>query len=95
MRKRLDSPALPGRRRRPDFAFGSALNAAIERLSDSLAVELAPHSSQCHCPGIIDTPVWNDMVGQDAKAAIFADMTARSPAKRVGQPKRSRAPSSS
>jgi len=75
-----------GQKASPGFAFGSALNAAVERLSDSLAVELAPIRVNTICPGIIDTPVWDEMVGEEAKQAIFGDMAARLPTRRVGTP---------
>jgi NAD(P)-dependent dehydrogenase (short-subunit alcohol dehydrogenase family) len=75
-----------GQKASPGFAFGSALNAAMERLSDSLAIELAPLRVNTICPGIIDTPVWSEMVADEVKQAIFADMAARLPTKRVGTP---------
>lgn len=75
-----------GQKASPGFAFGSALNAAIERLSDSLAIELAPIRVNTICPGIVDTPVWSEMVGEDVKQAIFSDMTAKLPTGRVGRP---------
>ena len=75
-----------GQKASPGFAFGSALNAAMERLSDSLAIELAPIRVNTICPGIIDTPVWEEMVGNEVKQAIFGEMTAKLPTGRVGAP---------
>ena len=73
-----------GQKASPGFAFGSALNAAMERLSDTLAIELAPIRVNTICPGIIDTPVWGEMVGEEVKQAIFRDMIAKLPTGRVG-----------
>lgn len=52
-----------GRHGVPNFAHYCASKAAITMLSQSLAVELAPHRIRvnCYAPGHIQTPLWNDI----------------------------------
>ena len=69
----------------PGFAVGSTINAAIETLVRTLAVELAPVRVNAISPGIIDTPVWNALDGV-SRDDVFADVAARVPARRVGTP---------
>ena len=73
-----------GERASPGFALGSAINAAVDALVRSLAVELAPIRVNSVSPGIVDTPVWNALPGVDA-AAVFQDTAARVPAGRVAR----------
>ena len=58
-------------------------NGAADTLTRSLAVELAPIRVNAISPGTIDTGAW-DALGEQAKAELFADLTARNPAQRIG-----------
>ena len=83
-----------GRRGVANLAAYCASKAAVIMLTQSLAIELAPHGIRVNCvtPGHIETPFWRDI------AAGFADITGQSedaviarfrdtvPAGRFGQP---------
>ncbi|MGI8750999.1 MAG: SDR family oxidoreductase [Acidimicrobiales bacterium] len=58
-------------------------NGAADTLTRSLALELAPIRVNAISPGVIDTGAW-DALGAGAKADMFADMTHRNPARRIG-----------
>jgi NAD(P)-dependent dehydrogenase (short-subunit alcohol dehydrogenase family) len=58
-------------------------NAAADTLTRSLALELAPLRVNAISPGVIDTGAW-DALGAEGKAAYFADIAARNPARRIG-----------
>jgi NAD(P)-dependent dehydrogenase (short-subunit alcohol dehydrogenase family) len=58
-------------------------NGAADVLARSLALELAPIRVNAISPGVIDTGAW-DALGEQGKAAYFADMSARNPARRIG-----------
>jgi NAD(P)-dependent dehydrogenase (short-subunit alcohol dehydrogenase family) len=58
-------------------------NGAADTLTRSLAVELAPIRVNAISPGVIDTGAW-DGLGADGKAALFADLRERNPARRIG-----------
>ncbi len=58
-------------------------NGAADTLTRSLAVELAPIRVNAISPGVIDTGAW-DALGDDGKAAMFADQSERNPARRIG-----------
>ena len=60
-------------------------NAAADTLTRSLALELAPIRVNAISPGVIDTGAW-DALGEQAKAAYFADISTRNPARRIGTP---------
>ena len=60
-------------------------NAAADTLARSLALELAPIRVNAISPGVIDTGAW-DALGERAKAAYFAGISARNPARRIGTP---------
>ncbi len=64
-----------GRRGVPNIAHYCATKAAIIMLSQSLAVELAPHGIRvnCYAPGHIQTPFWKDI------ADGFAAVTGQTP----------------
>ncbi|NUM80347.1 SDR family oxidoreductase [bacterium] len=72
------------RRASPGFACGSAINAAVETLAQTLALELAPIRVNTISPGIVNTPVW-DSITQD-KQKLFSEMESKLPGKRVGEP---------
>jgi NAD(P)-dependent dehydrogenase (short-subunit alcohol dehydrogenase family) len=63
--------------------IGSA-NAAVAALVPTLAAELRPLRVNGVSPGVIDTPWWDFLSGEQ-KASVFADYAARAPAGRVGQ----------
>ena len=69
----------------PTLAAGSAINAALEALGRTLAVELAPIRVNTIAPGLIETPVWNDFMTEEAKQGFFADASAKLPLKRIGK----------
>ncbi|MFC4943569.1 SDR family oxidoreductase [Pseudonocardia sp. GCM10023141] len=58
-------------------------NGAADTLTRSLAVELAPVRVNAISPGVIDTGAW-DALGDEGKAAMFAEQSERNPARRVG-----------
>lgn len=64
-----------GRRGVPNLSAYCASKAAIIMLTQSLAVELAPHKIRCNCyvPGHIETPFWKDI------AEGFSKVTGKTP----------------
>jgi NAD(P)-dependent dehydrogenase (short-subunit alcohol dehydrogenase family) len=58
-------------------------NGAADTLTRSLAVELAPIRVNAISPGVVDTGAW-DALGEQRKAQLFADMSERNPARRIG-----------
>jgi NAD(P)-dependent dehydrogenase (short-subunit alcohol dehydrogenase family) len=58
-------------------------NGAVDFLTRSLAVELAPTRVNAISPGVIDTGAW-DSLGEDGKRDYFAHVTDTNPAGRVG-----------
>ncbi len=65
------------------FSGVAITNAAADVLARSLALELAPIRVNAVSPGVIDTGAW-DALGDQGKAAYFAEMRARNPARRIG-----------
>lgn len=63
----------------------SAMAGAIEHLTRSLAVELAPVRVNAVCPGLIATSVW-DSIPEDRRAAQMEAMTKRQLVPRIGTP---------
>jgi NAD(P)-dependent dehydrogenase (short-subunit alcohol dehydrogenase family) len=59
-------------------------NGAADTLTRSLAVELAPIRVNAISPGTIDTGAW-DALGEQGKANLFAELTERNPARRIGR----------
>jgi NAD(P)-dependent dehydrogenase (short-subunit alcohol dehydrogenase family) len=59
-------------------------NGAADTLTRSLSLELAPIRVNAISPGVIDTGAW-DPLGEQSKAEMFQDMTARNPARRIGR----------
>jgi NAD(P)-dependent dehydrogenase (short-subunit alcohol dehydrogenase family) len=70
----------------PGLSAGSAINAAVEALGRTLAVELAPIRVNTIAPGLIETPVWRGLMAEEQKQALFKDAVARLPLKRIGRP---------
>jgi len=60
-------------------------NGAVDFLTRSLAVELAPIRVNTISPGVIDTGAWDSM-GQEGKHAYFEHISASNPARRIGTP---------
>jgi NAD(P)-dependent dehydrogenase (short-subunit alcohol dehydrogenase family) len=58
-------------------------NGAVDFLTRSLAVELAPIRVNAISPGVIDTGAW-DSLGDDGKRDYFAHVSASNPAGRIG-----------
>jgi NAD(P)-dependent dehydrogenase (short-subunit alcohol dehydrogenase family) len=70
-------------RPRPAAAIVGAANGALESLTRSLALELAPIRVNCVSPGIIDTPIRASMP-EAARAEMLAKVAAGLPVGRVG-----------
>lgn len=60
-------------------------NGAVDFLTRSLAVELAPIRVNAISPGVIDTGAW-DTMGEEGKRAYFERVGAENPAGRIGSP---------
>jgi NAD(P)-dependent dehydrogenase (short-subunit alcohol dehydrogenase family) len=60
-------------------------NGAVDFLTRSLAVELAPIRVNAISPGVIDTGAWDSM-GEDGKRAYFGHISGSNPAGRIGTP---------
>jgi NAD(P)-dependent dehydrogenase (short-subunit alcohol dehydrogenase family) len=58
-------------------------NGAVDFLTRSLAVELAPIRVNAISPGVIDTGAW-DALGEDGKRDYFANISDANPAGRIG-----------
>jgi NAD(P)-dependent dehydrogenase (short-subunit alcohol dehydrogenase family) len=58
-------------------------NGAVDFLTRSLAVELAPIRVNAISPGVIDTGAW-DSLGEDGKRDYFAHISDTNPARRIG-----------
>ncbi len=71
-----DRPPVPG------GAVVTAIAGSFGYLAHALALELAPTRVNIVSPGWVDTPMWDELVGE-AKADFFASMAARLPAKRI------------
>lgn len=75
-----------GSRASPGFSCGSAINAAVEALGHTLAVELAPIRVNTVSPGLVDTPVWDSIVSRAERDALFDETATQLPAGRIGRP---------
>ncbi len=69
----------------PGGSIVTAINSAIEGLGRALAGELAPIRVNTVSPGIVDTPIYS-MMPPEAKEAMFKEVAASIPAKRIGEP---------
>lgn len=70
-------------RPRPASAIVGAANGALEALTRSLAIDLAPVRVNAVSPGIIDTPIRASMP-EDARVAMLGKIAAALPVGRVG-----------
>jgi NAD(P)-dependent dehydrogenase (short-subunit alcohol dehydrogenase family) len=68
----------------PGLSAGCAINAALEALGRTLAIELAPIRVNTIAPGLIETPVWDDLMKEEQKQAFFKEAAAKLPLKRIG-----------
>jgi NAD(P)-dependent dehydrogenase (short-subunit alcohol dehydrogenase family) len=74
-----DKPPVPG------GAVVAAIAGSFGYLAHALALELAPTRVNIVSPGWVDTPMWDELVG-DAKAGYFAQMAASLPARSIPTP---------
>lgn len=74
-----DRPPIPG------GSVVSAIAGSFGYFARALALELAPTRVNIVSPGWVDTPMWDEIVGE-AKSGIFADMAPRLPAKKIATP---------
>lgn len=72
-------------RPRKGAALNTAMAGAIEHLTRSLAVDLAPLRVNVVCPGLVLTEVWNS-IPEDRRAEQLRKMTERMPVPRAGDP---------
>jgi len=72
------------RRATPGLSCGSAINAAMEALSNTLAVELAPIRVNTISPGLILTPVWDSLMDPQTKQAVLNESAEKLPLRRIG-----------
>jgi NAD(P)-dependent dehydrogenase (short-subunit alcohol dehydrogenase family) len=71
-------------RPRPNAAIVGAVNGALESLTRSLALDLAPVRVNCVSPGIIDTPIRAGMP-EAARRDMLARIAATLPVARIGE----------
>jgi len=74
-----------GHRPHPGFAIGASVCAAMEAVTRTLAVELAPIRVNVVIPGFVDTPLWSKMPAE-ARQQMFRDAAARLPVGHVAEP---------
>jgi NAD(P)-dependent dehydrogenase (short-subunit alcohol dehydrogenase family) len=72
-----------GHRPHPGFVIGASICSAMEAVTRTLAVELAPLRVNIVTPGYVDTELWSN-VPADARAQMFRDAAAKLPVGRVG-----------
>jgi NAD(P)-dependent dehydrogenase (short-subunit alcohol dehydrogenase family) len=74
-----DRPPVPG------GAVVAAIAGSFGFLAHALALELAPTRVNIVSPGWVDTPMWDELVGE-AKSGYFESMASRLPARRIATP---------
>ena len=62
-----------------------AINAALEALARGLALELAPVRVNAVSPGMIDTPIWDDMPSEK-RTEVFETTAEQLPVRKIGRP---------
>lgn len=62
-----------------------AINAALEALARGLALELAPVRVNAVSPGMIATPIWDDLPSEK-RTGMFEATAAHLPVRKIGQP---------
>ena len=68
----------------PGASMFAAVGAASEAAGRIWAFELAPVRVNTVVPGVIDTPVWGNLMGQEASEAALGQFTEALPVGRVG-----------
>jgi NAD(P)-dependent dehydrogenase (short-subunit alcohol dehydrogenase family) len=63
----------------------AGVNGALESLAYALAIELAPMRVNVVSPGWVDTPIWKQVAGDEARAKLDA-MAQKLPVGRIGRP---------
>ena len=66
-------------------ALIASVNSAVEGLTRGLAIDLAPTRVNTISPGVIDTPLW-DQMSAAARDAMYKKASETLPARRIGQP---------
>jgi NAD(P)-dependent dehydrogenase (short-subunit alcohol dehydrogenase family) len=74
-----DRPPVPG------GAVVAAIAGSFSYLAHALSLELAPTRVNIVSPGWVDTPLFDELVGE-AKSGYFADLAARLPAGKIATP---------
>ncbi|WP_080709770.1 SDR family oxidoreductase [Cupriavidus metallidurans] len=64
-------------------SIAAAVNAALDGLARTLAVELAPIRVNVVSPGVVDSPTW-DFLPSDARASVLHGIGAGLPVSRAG-----------
>jgi NAD(P)-dependent dehydrogenase (short-subunit alcohol dehydrogenase family) len=67
---------LAGLRPHPGWALGASVCSAMEGLTRALAVELAPIRVNIVAPGVVVSPLWDDMT-KEAREALYRQMAER------------------
>ncbi|HWG27778.1 SDR family NAD(P)-dependent oxidoreductase [Actinospica sp.] len=70
----------------PGTAGLAAVNGAVETLTPTLALELAPIRVNCVSPGVVDSDWWNRVVPAAQRAAVLDSFVAATPVGRIGKP---------
>jgi NAD(P)-dependent dehydrogenase (short-subunit alcohol dehydrogenase family) len=85
MKPTVNTPcSLAATRGGPGWAVGASICGAIEALTRSLAVELAPVRVNAVAPGVARSPLWQRMSDAD-RESMYASIGASLPAGRVGE----------
>jgi NAD(P)-dependent dehydrogenase (short-subunit alcohol dehydrogenase family) len=74
-----------GRKPLPGASVASASCAAVEGFARALALDLAPIRVNTICPGFVDTPLLDELLGE-RRNAILTAAAERLPVKRIGRP---------
>jgi NAD(P)-dependent dehydrogenase (short-subunit alcohol dehydrogenase family) len=74
-----------GRRPLPGAAVASASCGAVDAFARALALDLAPVRVNTITPGYVDTPLFDDLLG-DQRDTVLANAAASLPVKRIGRP---------
>ncbi len=70
----------------PGATAYAAVGAAAEAMARMLAFELAPRRVNTIVPGVIDTPAWDSLFDANTKSAVFSQIAASLPVRRLGTP---------